>query len=571
VFLFTSGCLAAEILESTWSAKWGGSEDDYSNGVAVDARGNAYVTGTTKSFRVGSDAFLVKYSPEGEMLWEKTWGVGGHTTSKAVAVDSRGNVYITGKNFSPVGPSFEVFLVKYGPGGRILWDKTWRDCKNDEGKAVAVDARDDVYVAGYTCYHAFLVKYSPEGEMLWKEIWRGSQIDSGESVAIDHRGNVYMTGNTRYDAFLVKYNPQGEMLWEKIWEGNERERPEGIAVDARGDVYIMGRTRSFGAGGEDALLVKYNPQGEMLWEKTWGGSKDEYGHGVAVDARGNVYITGRTESFGADNWDAFLVKYSPEGKILWERTWGGSQIDSPEDVVVDILGRLYVAGWEKTSGEDADVFLISSSPSLASGAEEHQIASSETVTLIYENNLASIYRLPPKGALEGASEEVASFILQQVAQKGLTEILAKVTSALVSKLGGLFLTFITESKEVGILTRTDMVVLTGNELTNTVQSNRDFLPVIVVTAGTSFDYGVALTYERSTELFKWEIVRQVELLGFEELSALYQQGVLQYGDRFLVVPKEPFQLSTTGKYRLLAKAWSDSEGKSSYVLRVVEG
>jgi len=202
-------------------------------------------------------------------------------------------------------------------------------------------------------------------------------------------------------------------------------------------------------------------------------------------------------------------------------------------------------------------------------AEEYEITSSEAVPLIYENNLASIYRLPPKGTLEKTSEGVASFISQQLAHKGLTDILAKVTSSLVSKMGSLFLTFITESQEVGILTRVDVVVLAGNELTNTIQTDRDFLPLIIVTAGTWFDSGVLLTCQRSIELFKWEIVRQIELLGFEELSALHQKRLLQYGDIFLVVPKEPFRLSTPGKHRLFAKAWCSSEGKSSYVLRVV--
>lgn len=202
--------------------------------------------------------------------------------------------------------------------------------------------------------------------------------------------------------------------------------------------------------------------------------------------------------------------------------------------------------------------------------QEYEGGFSEAVSLIYENDLALVYRLPPKGILEETSEEAASFILQQLVQKGLTDIVAKVTSVLASKLGGLFLTFISEMPEVGILTKTNIVVLTGNELTNTVQSNRSFLPFIVVTAGTSFDYGVVLTLNRSTGLYKWEIERRVQLLDFEELSALFQQEMLQYGDRFLVALKEPFQLLTTGKYQLFAKAWCESEGRSTYRIQIVE-
>lgn len=206
----------------------------------------------------------------------------------------------------------------------------------------------------------------------------------------------------------------------------------------------------------------------------------------------------------------------------------------------------------------------------SSYAQEYEEGSSETVSLIYENSLASVYRLPPKETLEKASEKVASLILQQLAQKGLANIITEVTSVLVSKLGGLFLTFITEMPEVGIPTRVDMLVLAGNDVTNAVQTYRDFLPLIIVAAGDCFDYGILLTCKHSAKLFEWEVVRQDELLDLEELSALYQKGLLRYGDRFLVLPKEPLRLPIAGKYRLVTKAWCESEGNCSYELQVVE-
>lgn len=193
-------------------------------------------------------------------------------------------------------------------------------------------------------------------------------------------------------------------------------------------------------------------------------------------------------------------------------------------------------------------------------------ATTERTALIYENNSVSVYRLPQKGAIEEISEKVASFVVQQIAQKGFTNILTAATSTLISKLGGFFLTFISQSKEVGIQTIVDMAVLAEDELTDTIEVNGDFLPLIMVTAGDCFDYGVLLAFQYGTESFRTEL----ELLEFDELSGLYQEGLLEYGDRFLVIPKEPLDLPTPGTYRLLATAWCESEGNRSRTLRVVE-
>lgn len=197
-------------------------------------------------------------------------------------------------------------------------------------------------------------------------------------------------------------------------------------------------------------------------------------------------------------------------------------------------------------------------------------SSSEETSLIYENGLASVYPLPLEGTSAEVSEEAASFILEQLAQKGLTGVLVRVAPVLVSKLAGLFLTFITEMPEVGIPTSVDIVMLAQNDIINIVQADRDFLSLIIVRAGNCFDYGVLLTFEHFTGLSKWETVRQVKLLSFEELHTLYQKGLLQYGDGFVVVPKEPSQLSAPGKYRLSVRAWCASEGRSSYKLSVLE-
>ena len=100
-------------------------------------------------------------------------------------------------------------------------------------------------------------------------------------------------------------------------------------MDSSGNAYVAGNTQSFGAGGTDACLVKFNDTG-VEWNYTWGGSGDEYGYGVALDSSGNAYVTGKTESFGAGGYDACLVKFAIDT--------AAPTSDSPSDFSTDRIG-----------------------------------------------------------------------------------------------------------------------------------------------------------------------------------------------------------------------------------------
>ncbi len=367
---FGSRCLAVEILEVKWSRVWGGNKDDFGRCVAVDGGGNVYVTGVTGSlFSMGGRPFLVKFGPKGKMMWEKTW----ETESKyeqgfSVAVDVSDNVYVVGST-NPIGPDeWNALLVKCTPEGQILWRQVWGGSHGAGGNAVTVDARGNVYVVGSVVAHssldAFLVKYTAEGEMLWEKRWGRDETEWGRGVAVDVVGNVYIAGSTDVvldsggDAFLVKYSSQGNMLWERTWGRSFEDWGESVAVAPTGSVYVVGKTW-LAAGNDYAFLVKYSSEGEILWEKTWGGGEHDEGESVAADAAGNVYIAGSTASFGAGSYDAFLVKYSPEGEILWEKTWGGSELEHRSSITVDTKGNVYTTGETHSYGaRRGDAFLL---------------------------------------------------------------------------------------------------------------------------------------------------------------------------------------------------------------------
>ena len=160
---------------------------------------------------------------------------------------------------------------------------------------------------------------------------------------------------------LVSGEPaHGQQVWPQSWGGPGAATGQTIATDSEGDAYVGGSTASFGAGGSDALIVKYTPSGTLLWTKTWGGSGDEGVNRIAVGPDGYIYVTGGTDSFGAGWFDVFLLKLDTNGNLIWGITWGGDSFEAGYDLAFDQAGNVYVAAESYTNGNCAVILTLAS-------------------------------------------------------------------------------------------------------------------------------------------------------------------------------------------------------------------
>jgi uncharacterized delta-60 repeat protein len=199
----------------------------------------------------------------------------------------------------------------------------------------------------------------------WNRTWGGEGGDGGEGVAVDSLDNVYISGYTfsfgagYADMVLVKCDENGVQQWYRTWGGDDYDYGNGVAVDSLDNVYITGRTESFGVVGCDMVLVKYDENGLQQWNRTWGGNKDDIGYGVAMDSSGNIYLAGTTSSLGAGSDDMVLVKYDENGEQQWNQTWGGGLWDRGYGVAADLLDNVYLTGYTYSYGEgSADMILV---------------------------------------------------------------------------------------------------------------------------------------------------------------------------------------------------------------------
>ncbi len=398
LIIFSGALILSSVLVSanqsiTIERVWG-------SGMAVDNAGNIAFTGSTGSFNQGgSIAYLFKLDPSGRQLCFRTFGPQnnyrpnggtGYTSDDTfgydVAFDSSNNMYWVGTTMSFNHETFNVFLIKFDPSCNQLYQVNWGGGQGDDiARGVTVDASDNVYVTGSTSNYGsgqgfvttdvFLLKFGPSGEPQWSRTWGGLQNDYGTGVAADSVGNVYVVGSTesyggQSDFLLLKYDPYGNLLYQKVWGGPQGDYGTGVAVDGGDNVYMTGYSYSYGSipGVPNAVLVKYDPTGDQLFAETWGGNQSTFAYGVTVDLAGYAYVTGYSYGSRASSSVAttFLLKYDPSGNLVSEQTWGGNKGDYAYADAVDNTGNVFVTGYTFSYGPNltgANFFLLKYDPS----------------------------------------------------------------------------------------------------------------------------------------------------------------------------------------------------------------
>jgi hypothetical protein len=341
-----------------WTKQLGTSSSDYGYDLTIDSSNNIYVTGLTAGGLDGNsnsgdyDIFLAKYYDNGTKQWTKQFGTSLIDFGSGVAIDSSNNIYVTGTTAGGLDGTnsggYDIFLAKYYDNGTKQWTKQLGTSSVEQGKGVAVDSSNNIYVTGYTnggldgninsgSSDIFLAKYYDNGTKQWTQQLGTSGSDVGYRVTVDNSSNIYITGYTAggldgntnfgvWDIFLVKYNSSGAKQWTKQLGTSEGDLGEVVVVDSLNNVYVTGSSEggldgNASSGQGDIFLSKFYDNGTKQWTQQLGTSGYDGGYGVTVDNSSNIYITGYTRGdldgntlSGSDS-DMFILKYNSDGVL----------------------------------------------------------------------------------------------------------------------------------------------------------------------------------------------------------------------------------------------------------------
>ncbi|WFO75888.1 SBBP repeat-containing protein [Desulfurococcaceae archaeon MEX13E-LK6-19] len=301
-------------------------------------------------------------------------GTGAETPGNGITLDYRNNVYITGTTLSWSNTTKKAFVAKVDPLGRLIFSIIFGGNSDDEAYDIAVKGTDYMYVAGSTYSFgaggrdAYITKIDRFGNIIWYVTLGGSQADSLKSLKQGSDNYLYATGYTRSfgagssDVLVVKLSENGSLIWALTIGGPYSDEANGLYLDNENNIYIVGKTASYGYGIYDAFVAKISSKGSLLWFKVIGTSESDEATAITLDENETIYVAGWTLNTTTDTIDAFVAKILPDENrtIEWIKMFGGDGDDIPYGIKY-YNGKIYVTGfttsYSATDTDQGDIFV----------------------------------------------------------------------------------------------------------------------------------------------------------------------------------------------------------------------
>jgi len=356
-----------------WSKTFGGVDYDQAYSLVKTSDGGYAIAGNTWSFGAGdTDFWLVKTDESGNMEWNQTYGGAGYDSASSLVRTSDEGFALAGQTESFGAGLGDFLLVKTDEIGNMEWSRTYggvgRDIANslvqtsDGGYAIA----GDTYSFGAGEDDVWLVKTDGSGNMQWNRTYGGGQSDWARSVIQTNDGGYAIAGRTfsfgaggSSDFWLIKTDGLGNMEWNQTYGGELNDRAYSLIAVSDGGYALAGISESFGTGSYDVWLVKIDDSGNMEWNHTYGGERNDDANSLVETSDGGYALAGGTHSFGHGNNDFWLVKTDGSGNMEWNRFYGEAKNENAYSLVETSDGGFALAGGtESTGAGGSDVWFI---------------------------------------------------------------------------------------------------------------------------------------------------------------------------------------------------------------------
>jgi len=362
-----------------------------------------------------SDVWVFKLDGLGKVVWQRTYGgVGGDRANSVRQTADGGYIVVGFTGAAGVAGTLDAWVLKLDPNGNVAWQKTYGGPGDDVLSSVEPTGDGGYVLAGGTYLtagfaNAWVLKLDASGNVIWQKTYGGPYNDGANSAHPTPDGGYIVGGSTwsfgagRADAWVLKLDGDGNVVWQKTYGGAGDETALSVKPTAGGGYIVAGNTNSFGSGSTDAWVLKLDASGNVIWQRAYGDATSEWASSVVSTAGGAYVIAAKKDQ------KAWLFKLDDDGDIVWEHTYSDESLPGAYEVALTRDGGYVVAvGWTASvlkvdaNGAIAGCANIRTSTSIV--ASSSATVGNSTATTVATNVT------PTTGPLSQASASIASLI-----------------------------------------------------------------------------------------------------------------------------------------------------------------
>ncbi|MFL3014234.1 MAG: Ig-like domain-containing protein [Candidatus Neomarinimicrobiota bacterium] len=319
-----------------------------------------------------SNALLIKIDHTGKEKWKRDYTFSSVDRLNMVKELQDGSLIAAGFTMSSTNYSKDILVIKTDAQGNLEWQRSYGDTQDETANSIDISSDGGLIISGEVINEntgfslCYLIKIDDEGELAWSNTFGGSLNDNGHSVISTNDAGFAITGMTRSlgdsngDMWLIKVNANGQMEWERTYGGDYTEYGRTIQQTVDGGYIIIGQTESFALGYNDAYLIKTDAQGNEMWSQIFGGQGTDQGRQVVSTLDEGYLISGYTDSFGTlGGFNFWLVKANSLGELEWQRFYGEQGDDRGLSGIQTSDGGYAIAGYTNSGTSSvSDILFI---------------------------------------------------------------------------------------------------------------------------------------------------------------------------------------------------------------------
>lgn len=330
---------------------------DHAFSIQQTEDGGYVVAGYTDSFGLGGfDIWVLKLSTEGTVIWEKTYGRLYNDYTRSIQQTTDGGYVVAGYTAQSINENFDLLVLKLDSNGNITWNNTYGVSGSENSRDIQQTLDGGYIVTGYVesvgseTTDFWILKLDESGNVTWEKSYGSGTTNIVRSIGETSEGGYIVAGRTyvsetdSFDFFIINLDSNGDVSWQKTYGGDNFDGATSIEPTSDEGYIVVGWTTSFGVEEYDAWILKLDSSGDVSWQKTYGGSGEDYPVSIQQTSDAGYVVGGWTTSFGSGNRDYWVFKLDTNGDISWEKTYGGTLLDEAHFIRQTTDGGYIVAG-----------------------------------------------------------------------------------------------------------------------------------------------------------------------------------------------------------------------------------